>query len=171
MEQTLLNEIVARVAAKLAEAEGGEAASAAASRDDREGLLLLSQEMNDTCRAMLKCEKLKARFRVDCASLQSEPAELDSYGVVVLTGSPTRPLPSWPWACATPPIPVWPPRPSWRASGSTYPPRRWSSTATPPPPRGLLRHDEGAPGSAPDLRRGGLLQTQPGGTPAGRRGL
>ena len=78
--------IVARVAAKLAEAEGGEAASAAASRDDREGLLLLSQEMNDTCRAMLKCEKLKARFRVDCASLQSEPAELDSYGVVVLTG-------------------------------------------------------------------------------------
>ena len=35
---------------------------------------------------MLKCEKLKARFRVDCASLQSEPAELDSYGVVVLTG-------------------------------------------------------------------------------------
>ena len=37
MEQTLLNEIVARVAAKLAEAEGGEAASAAASRDDREG--------------------------------------------------------------------------------------------------------------------------------------
>ena len=86
MEQTLLNEIVARVAAKLAEAEGGEAASAAASRDDREGLLLLSQEMNDTCRAMLKCEKLKARFRVDCASLQSEPAELDSYGVVVLTG-------------------------------------------------------------------------------------
>lgn len=22
-------------------------------------------------------------------------------------GSPTRPLPSWPWACATPPIPVW----------------------------------------------------------------
>ena len=75
MEQTLLNEIVARVAAKLAEAEGGEAASAAASRDDREGLLLLSQEMNDTCRAMLKC-----------ASLQSEPAELDSYGVVVLTG-------------------------------------------------------------------------------------
>ena len=86
MEQTLLNEIVARVAAKLAEAEGGEAASAAADRDDREGLLLLSQEMNDTCRAMLKCEKLKARFRVDCASLQSEPAELDSYGVVVLTG-------------------------------------------------------------------------------------
>ena len=85
MEQTLLNEIVARVAAKLAEAEGGEAASAAASRDDREGLLLLSQEMNDTCRAMLKCEKLKARFRVDCASLQSEPAELDSYGVVGLT--------------------------------------------------------------------------------------
>ena len=113
MEQTLLNEIVARVAAKLAEAEGGEAAPAAADRDDREGLLLLSQEMNDTCRAMLKCEKLKARFRVDCASLQSEPAELDSYGVVVLTGL----------------------RPSWRASGSTYPPRRWSSTATPPPPR------------------------------------
>ena len=60
MEQTLLNEIVARVAAKLAEAEGGEAASAAASRDDREGLLLLSQEMNDTCRAMLKCEKKPA---------------------------------------------------------------------------------------------------------------
>ena len=86
MEQTLLNEIVARVAAKLAEVEGGEAAPAAADRDDREGLLLLSQEMNDTCRAMLKCEKLKARFRVDCASLQSEPAELDSYGVVVLTG-------------------------------------------------------------------------------------
>ena len=86
MEQTLLNELVARVAAKLAEAEGGEAAPAAADRDDREGLLLLSQEMNDTCRAMLKCEKLKARFRVDCASLQSEPAELDSYGVVVLTG-------------------------------------------------------------------------------------
>ena len=77
---------LADVAAKLAEAEGGEAASAAADRDDREGLLLLSQEMNDTCRAMLKCEKLKARFRVDCASLQSEPAELDSYGVVVLTG-------------------------------------------------------------------------------------
>ena len=54
MEQTLLNEIVARVAAKLAEVEGGEAAPAAADRDDREGLLLLSQEMNDTCRAMLK---------------------------------------------------------------------------------------------------------------------
>ena len=32
MEQTLLNEIVARVAAKLAEAEGGEAAPAAADR-------------------------------------------------------------------------------------------------------------------------------------------
>ena len=44
MEQTLLNEIVARVAAKLAEAEGGEAAPAAADRDDREGLLLPGDE-------------------------------------------------------------------------------------------------------------------------------
>ena len=35
MEQTLLNEIVARVAAKLAEAEGGEAASAAQPGDER----------------------------------------------------------------------------------------------------------------------------------------
>ncbi len=112
MEQTLLNEIVARVAAKLAEAEGGEAASAAASRDDREGLLLLSQEMNDTCRAMLKCEKLKARFRVDCASLQSEPAELDSYGVVVLTGLTNEALAKLALGLCDTPIPVWPPRPS-----------------------------------------------------------
>ena len=86
MEQTLLNEIVARVAAKLAAAEEGEAAPAAVLQDGREGLLLLSQETDETCRAMLKCEKLKARFRVDCASLQSEPAGLDSYSVVVLTG-------------------------------------------------------------------------------------
>lgn len=84
MEQTLLNEIVARVAAKLAAAEEGGAAPV--TQDGREGLLLLGQETDEACRAMLKCEKLNARFRVDCASLQSEPAGLDSYGVVVLTG-------------------------------------------------------------------------------------
>ena len=171
MEQTLLNEIVARVAAKLAEAEGGEAASAAASRDDREGLLLLSQEMNDTCRAMLKCEKLKARFRVDCASLQSEPAELDSYGVVVLTGLTNEALAKLALGlCDTPYTRLAAQailagkRVYIHRGGGALPLRLHR-------PGGLLRHDEGAPGSAPDLRRGGLLQTQPGGTPAGRRGL
>ena len=84
MEQTLLNEIVARVAARLAAAEEGGAAPV--TQDGREGLLLLGQETDEACRAMLKCEKLNARFRVDCASLQSEPAGLDSYSVVVLTG-------------------------------------------------------------------------------------
>ena len=171
MEQTLLNEIVARVAAKLAEAEGGEAASAAASQDDREGLLLLSQEMNDTCRAMLKCEKLKARFRVDCASLRVSRPSWIPMAWSCSPGSPTRPLPSWPWACATPLYPSGRPgHPDGQAGlrthrgGGALPLRLHR-------PGGLLRHDEGAPGSAPDLRRGGLLQTQPGGTPAGRRGL
>ena len=170
MEQTLLNEIEARVAAKLAEAEGGEAASAAASRDDREGLLLLSQEMNDTCRAMLKCEKLKARFRVDCASLQSEPAELDSYGVVVLTGLTNEALAKLALGLCDTPYTRLAAQAILTAGlrthrgGGALPLRLHR-------PGGLLRHDEGAPGSALDLRRGGLLQTQPGGTPAGRRGL
>lgn len=78
MEQTLLNEIVARVAAKLAEAEGARPLRPPRP-DDWEGLLL-SQEMNDTCRAMLKCDEGA------WTALPPVSRRVGFYGVIVLTG-------------------------------------------------------------------------------------
>ena len=85
MDQTLLNEIVARVAAKLAAAEAGPSGSAGqAEEGGRERLLLLGPESDALCQAVLGCDKLNGRYQVDCASLQNV-TEADAYAVVVLT--------------------------------------------------------------------------------------
>ena len=90
----LLNEIVARVAAKLAEVEGGEAAPAAADRDDREGLLLLSQEMNEHLPG--HAEVREAEGAVPCGLRFPPGVSRPSWipmAWLCSPGSPTRPLP------------------------------------------------------------------------------
>ena len=80
MDQTLLDEIVARVAAKLSAVEAG--APAGPGPDGREGLLLLSPEDDPLCQSMLRCEKLNARYRVSCAAGE---ADVEGCAVAVLT--------------------------------------------------------------------------------------
>lgn len=88
MDQRLIDEIISRVTARLAEAERKEEPSQDCGGCDggcgKPGLLILNQRMDDRCRGMLDCKALGAHFQVDCASLQSEAADLSRYEVVVL---------------------------------------------------------------------------------------
>ncbi len=78
----LIDEIVSRVAAKLAESEGG--VSRADADAAKPGLLILTQQHSEVCHAGLENEALRARFRADCALLCNYEVKMADYEAVVL---------------------------------------------------------------------------------------
>ena len=79
----LVNEIVARVAAKLEENEG--TASTVVS-DDKPRLLILTQQHGDFCHTMLESARLGEYYRTECALLQDYDCDPASYEAVILFG-------------------------------------------------------------------------------------
>lgn len=90
MDQKLLDEIVSRVAAKLAQAgETGESCSCTcpcSAEAEKPGLLVLTQEHGECCHTMLESEILKTRFRTECALLNDYQTDLSAIQAVVLYG-------------------------------------------------------------------------------------
>ena len=89
MEQKdLIEEIVARVAAKMASLEGQkpqqEAEPAVPACDDRPGLLILRQDHGDVCHDLYDSERLAKQFKTDCALLHNYEVNMDDYEVVIL---------------------------------------------------------------------------------------
>ena len=83
----LVDLILARVAAKLAEAESPAPGCPAPAPDDgRPGLLVLTQEHGDTCHPVLEDDRLGEKFRQECALLHAYEVEPDRFDVVVLYG-------------------------------------------------------------------------------------
>lgn len=83
----LIDEIVSRVAARLAEAEPGAAACetcGSCSDAAKPGLLILTQRHGEVCHGALESEGLKSRFRTDCALLHEYQVQVADYDVVVL---------------------------------------------------------------------------------------
>lgn len=84
----LINEIISRVAAKLA--EGGcpepscEPCGACGCKNEKPGLLILTQEHGEPCHAMLESGRLRERYHTDCALLQNDQVDLSAYEVVIL---------------------------------------------------------------------------------------
>lgn len=88
MDQSkLIDEIVSRVAAKLAEAAGetfpGEACDGCGD-PDRPALLVLTQQHGTDCHALLDSQTLRGRYRTDCALLSEGNIDIADYEVVVL---------------------------------------------------------------------------------------
>ncbi|NCB28424.1 MAG: hypothetical protein EOM63_01490 [Clostridia bacterium] len=79
----LVNEIVARVAAKLEENEG--TASTVVS-DDKPRLLILTQQHGDFCHTMLESARLGEYYHTECALLQDYDCDPASYEAVILFG-------------------------------------------------------------------------------------
>ena len=82
MDQKLVDEIIARVAAKLA--DGGEAVCPCECTCDLPGLLVLTQEHGTCCHDLFECEDIKARFCTECALLNEYNVDLAGYEAVVL---------------------------------------------------------------------------------------
>ena len=89
MDQTrLIDEIVSRVAAKLAETGDVpapcESCGASCGGAAKPGLLVLTQRHGEACHAVLESVRLQERYRTDCALLQDDCADIGGYDVVVL---------------------------------------------------------------------------------------
>ena len=83
----LVELVLARVAAKLAEAEHSAPVCSTPPPDDgRPGLLILTQEHGDTCHPVLEDARLREKFRQECALLHAYQVEPDRFDVVVLFG-------------------------------------------------------------------------------------
>lgn len=83
----LIDEIVSRVAAKLAEASGetfpGEVCGGCGDAD-RPALLVLTQQHGTDCHALLDSQTLRGHYRTDCALLSEGNIDIADYEVVVL---------------------------------------------------------------------------------------
>lgn len=79
----LVDEIVARVAAKLAAAERCDACGGC-SGEEKPGLLILTQQHGEVCHAALESAKLREHFRTDCALLKDYQVGIDDFDVVIL---------------------------------------------------------------------------------------
>ncbi len=75
----LVNEIAARVAAKLEES-----AESVVVCDDKPRLLILTQEHGDLCHTMLESDRLGAYYHTECALLQEYDCDPASYEAVIL---------------------------------------------------------------------------------------
>lgn len=80
----LIEEIVSRVAAKLAQAESAEPCQQCCPEREKPGLLILTQEHGEPCHAMLESCKLCQDFRTDCALLREYEVDVADYEVVIL---------------------------------------------------------------------------------------
>ena len=86
MEQKdLINEIVARVAAKMAALEKTPE-PIVPQPDDRPGLLILTRDHGDVCHTVYDSPCLASHYRVDCALMKDYDVDLDRYQVVVMFG-------------------------------------------------------------------------------------
>lgn len=85
MDPRLIEEIVARVAAKLAELQltTGEVCKEPVC-EKRPGLLAITQEHGECCNDLLECEEIKAHFRTECALLNEYKVDLADCEAVVL---------------------------------------------------------------------------------------
>lgn len=83
----LIDEIVSRVAVKLAQATGetfpGEGCGGCGDAD-KPRLLILTQQHGTDCHALLDSQSLRAHYRVDCALLSEGQVDMADYAVVVL---------------------------------------------------------------------------------------
>lgn len=87
MEQKdLIEEIVARVAAKMAEFDGHTSVPEVSVSDNRPGLLILTQDHGDVCHSIFDSGRLGQRYKIGCALLQDYEINMDDYQVVVLFG-------------------------------------------------------------------------------------
>lgn len=83
-QSDLINEIVARVAAKMAALE--QTPEEAPKEDLRPGLLILTQEHGEVCHTVFDNPRLAQRYRIGCALAQDHQVDLTDYEVVVLFG-------------------------------------------------------------------------------------
>lgn len=85
MEQKdLIEEIVARVAAKMALLEERKPEQEVSNCDDRPGLLILTQDHGDVCHCLFESERLGRQFKIDCALMHNYEVNIADYQVVVL---------------------------------------------------------------------------------------
>lgn len=80
----LIDEIVARVAAKLAECDDGETVEQICSDDVRPGLLILTPDHGDDCHVKLESKRLGEHYRTICGLLQDYQVDMNSCEVVIL---------------------------------------------------------------------------------------
>lgn len=79
----LVDEIVARVAAKMEAAEDA-SGSCAEAADGKPGLLILTQEHGNVCHSMLDSKRLQEYYRTDCALVKEYQCEITDYEAVIL---------------------------------------------------------------------------------------
>ena len=80
----LIDEIVARVAAKLAECDAGETVEQICAEDDRPGLLILTPDHGEDCHVKLESKRLGAHYRTVCALMQDYQVDLAECEAVIM---------------------------------------------------------------------------------------
>lgn len=83
MDQTLIDQIVTRVAEKLAQTERQECAGEGGKKP---GLLILTQEHGDRCHSMLESNRLRQCYTTACALQQDNQCDVADYDAVILYG-------------------------------------------------------------------------------------
>ena len=83
MDQTLIDQIVTRVAEKLAQAEQQECAC---EDSGKPGLLILNQEHGDHCHPMLESKRLRQCYSTACALSQDYQCDVADYDTVIFYG-------------------------------------------------------------------------------------
>lgn len=81
-QQALIEEIVARVTAKLSAIDDEPKEHKIA--DNRPGLLILTQNHSDVCHRFYESGPLGKRYRIGCALLENYAIDLDDYDTVIL---------------------------------------------------------------------------------------
>lgn len=85
MEQSLIDQVVARVVQKIREAETGDCPSCCACADNgKPGLLILTQEHGEHCHQMLESTALREQYATTCALAADYKCSLEGVEVVIL---------------------------------------------------------------------------------------
>ncbi|NCB63732.1 MAG: hypothetical protein EOM52_08995 [Clostridia bacterium] len=82
---TLIDQILARVAEKVSEAECAPCGCGCGNADQPK-LLILTHEHGEHCHQMLESEKLRERYATECALLQDYQVDMANYEAVILYG-------------------------------------------------------------------------------------
>lgn len=85
-QKDLIEEIVARVARKMAQLEEAAPAAEEPAEDHRPGLLILAQDHGDICHSIFESGRLKKQYKIDCALMKHYEVTMDDYQVVVMFG-------------------------------------------------------------------------------------
>lgn len=85
MEQSLIDQVVARVVQKIRETETGDVPACCACADDgKPGLLILTQEHGEHCHQMLESAALREQYATKCALASDNQCTLEGVEVVIL---------------------------------------------------------------------------------------